>query len=87
VIKKTSQPTWNEEFKFAVTDYEGERLMLNIWSKDTFSTRENIGELFVRLNSLSTNNPHDLWLSTQQVELHVQITIDTPSNSYWNNFA
>jgi len=79
-VKKTSNPTWNGEFNFSVSDYEGESLLFKIWSKDSFTSKEKLGFVLLRLNALSPSEPHDLWIKLSDVEegdLHVQITIST----------
>jgi hypothetical protein len=73
----TTNPEWNADFKFHVSDENSSRLHFTVWDKNPVSD-DFLGEYHYAISGLERGRVDDKWVLLQQckgnAELHIQVT-------------
>jgi hypothetical protein len=72
----TTNPEWNADFKFHVSDENSSRLHFTVWDKNPVSD-DFLGEYYYAISGLERGRVDDKWVLLQQckgnAELHIQV--------------
>jgi len=67
-IEKQLNPVWNEFFVLTVEKYENDTIEISIWDKNKYSKSEFMGEIKVKLSTLSDSTIVDEWYKLKSRE-------------------
>jgi len=54
VVKKTTNPIWNQDINFFVSDIIAHTVTLKVWAKDRWGRDDNLGEIAIPLKGLAS---------------------------------
>jgi len=82
VIKKSNNPTWNQEVTFFIGSIAPHTVTLKLWAKDRWGRDDNLGETTIPLKGLENGDKkeawHDLEKKKEKVRAKMLVTLHFP---------